>query len=176
MPDEDPDVTSVIQAFGPLLCCLAHLDLNSVLGALAGVAHLAGALSCVRHPGRARAWAAGSVPSWDVCERQLIHVSLSHRCFSPSLPLSLKSVSMSSGEGKNKFSAWKGLQSTERHHDQGRPLSSPLSLHHLLCECCRVLSAVNIHSAIKSVPKNLLKFLGEQTEKSPFVNLSWALL
>ena len=41
-------------------------------------------------------------PSQGECKRQLIDVSLSHQCFSPSLspslPLSLKSISMSSGE------------------------------------------------------------------------------
>ena len=47
----------------------------------------------------------GSVPGWGVCEKQYIDVSLSHRCLSlslyPSLPLSLKAISMSSGEEKN---------------------------------------------------------------------------
>ena len=42
------------------------------------------------------------VPSWGVWERQLVSVSLSHNDvslpLSPSLPLSLRSVSMSSGE------------------------------------------------------------------------------
>ena len=42
---------------------------------------------------RARAQAAGQVPSWGVCERQLIDVSLTHCCFSSlslSLPFPLK--------------------------------------------------------------------------------------
>ena len=34
----------------------------------------------------ARAWLAGSAPGQGECERQPIDVSLSHRCFSPSLP------------------------------------------------------------------------------------------
>ena len=56
--------------------------------------------SPVQFPHRAHAWDAGLVPSWGVCKRQLIDVSLAHPCvcvsLSPvSLPLSLKSISMS---------------------------------------------------------------------------------
>ena len=43
-------------------------------------------------PVRAHAWVAGRVPGWGMYERQLMDVSLSHWCFSPSLsslPLSL---------------------------------------------------------------------------------------
>ena len=49
---------------------------------------------------RAPTEAAGSVPGWGMHGRQLINVSLSHQCFSLflSLPLFLKSVSMSSDE------------------------------------------------------------------------------
>ncbi|KAF6109825.1 hypothetical protein HJG60_011016 [Phyllostomus discolor] len=50
--------------------------------------------SLVRFLIRAHAWVAGLVPGWGVCKRQLIDVSLSHRCVSPSLssslPLSLR--------------------------------------------------------------------------------------
>ena len=38
---------------------------------------------------RAHAWVVGQVPGWGACERQAINVSLSHRCFSPSLSPSL---------------------------------------------------------------------------------------
>ena len=40
---------------------------------------------------RACAWVAGQVPVWglEACERQPIDVSLTHRCFSPSLSPSL---------------------------------------------------------------------------------------
>ena len=48
----------------------------------------------VQFPVRAHAWVAGSVLSWGAYERQLINVSLSHQCFSPSLspflPIPLK--------------------------------------------------------------------------------------
>lgn len=50
------------------------------------------------------------------------------------------------------------------------PASPPLSLlvlHRLLCDRFRVLSAVHTHSAIKSVPENLLKCFGEQTKTRP---------
>ena len=43
----------------------------------------------VQFPVRAYAWVASLVPGWDVCERQLIDVSLLHWCFSPSLSPSL---------------------------------------------------------------------------------------
>ena len=50
--------------------------------------------SQVRFPVRAHAWVAGSVPSQGAYERQPTSVSVSHRCFSPtlspSLPFSLK--------------------------------------------------------------------------------------
>ena len=39
----------------------------------------------VPFPVRARAWVVGQVPSWGMCERQPIDVSLVHQCFSPSL-------------------------------------------------------------------------------------------
>ena len=46
----------------------------------------------------------GFGPSWGACERQVIDDSLSHKCFcpscSPSLPFSVKSMSMSSGKDK----------------------------------------------------------------------------
>ena len=45
--------------------------------------------SPVQFPVRAHAWVAGSVPGWGTCKRQLISVSLIHRCFSPSLSPSL---------------------------------------------------------------------------------------
>ena len=48
----------------------------------------------------------GSIPTQGACGEQLITVSLSHRCFSRSLPLplSLKSIHVSSGEDlKNKI-------------------------------------------------------------------------
>ena len=41
---------------------------------------------------RAHAWVAGLVPGRGVGRRQLFGVSLSHRCFSPSLPLFLESI------------------------------------------------------------------------------------
>ena len=44
-----------------------------------------GERSPVRFPVRAYAWAAGSVPGQSVYERQLIDISFSHWCFSPSL-------------------------------------------------------------------------------------------
>lgn len=50
------------------------------------------------------------------------------------------------------------------------PASPPLSLlvlHRLLCDHYRVLSTVHTHSAVKSVPENLLKCFGEQTKKQP---------
>lgn len=50
------------------------------------------------------------------------------------------------------------------------PASPPLSLlvlHQLLCDHYRVLSTVHTHSALKSVPENLLKCFGEQTRKQP---------
>ena len=60
--------------------------------------------SHVWFPVRANAWVVGLVPDWDAFERQPIDVSLSHWSFSsslsPFLPLSLKSVIMSSGEDK----------------------------------------------------------------------------
>ena len=50
--------------------------------------------SPIQFPVRAHSWVVGQVPSWGTCERQLINVSLTHWCFSPSfsfsLPLSLK--------------------------------------------------------------------------------------
>ena len=46
----------------------------------------------------------GSVPGQGTYERHLIDASLSHRCFSPSLPLSLKSIRMSLGEGERENS------------------------------------------------------------------------
>ena len=52
---------------------------------------------------RAHAWVAGSVQVRAAYERQPIHVSLSHPCFSPSLSPSLPSpLSMSSGEDLKK--------------------------------------------------------------------------
>ena len=39
----------------------------------------------VRFLVRAHAWAAGLVPRWDARRGQLIDVSLTHQCFSPSL-------------------------------------------------------------------------------------------
>lgn len=50
------------------------------------------------------------------------------------------------------------------------PASPPLSLlvlHRLLCDHYRVLSTVHTHSAVKSVPENLLKCFGDQTKKQP---------
>ena len=43
----------------------------------------------VRFPVRAHAWVVAQVPQLETCERQPINFSLSHRCFSPSLSLSL---------------------------------------------------------------------------------------
>ena len=80
-------------------------------GALAGMAQLVGVPFC--------AWkVVGSIPSQGtflgcrfgpsdlMCQRQPINISVSHRCLypsiSPSLPPSLKSMSMSLGEEKNK--------------------------------------------------------------------------
>ena len=39
----------------------------------------------VRFPVRAPAWVVGLVPSWGTYEKELINISLSHQCFSPSL-------------------------------------------------------------------------------------------
>ncbi|XP_004268981.1 aminoacyl tRNA synthase complex-interacting multifunctional protein 2 isoform X1 [Orcinus orca] len=50
------------------------------------------------------------------------------------------------------------------------PASPPLSLlvlHRLLCDHYKVLSTVHTHSAVKSVPANLLKCFGEQTRQQP---------
>ena len=60
--------------------------------ALTGVGQLVGRSStvAVQLPVRACAWVAGSVPSLGTCVRQTMAVCLSHRCFSPSRPLSLK--------------------------------------------------------------------------------------
>ena len=75
------------------------------------MAQLVGMSSCkleslqVWFPVRAHARVEGSVPGQGMCERQLINVSLSHQCFSPlspSLALSLKSTSVSLGEGTKK--------------------------------------------------------------------------
>ena len=43
----------------------------------------------VQFPVMVHSWITGLVPSWGAYERQPIAVSLSHRCFSPSLPPSL---------------------------------------------------------------------------------------
>ena len=40
--------------------------------------------SPVQFPVRAHVWIADSVPSWGVCKRQPMDVSLSYRCFAPS--------------------------------------------------------------------------------------------
>ena len=75
-----------------------------VVVALDSVAQLVGlsSLKRVQFSVKAHAWGAGSVPSSGSYKRQPIHVSLSHQCFSlslsPSLPLSLKLISMSSDE------------------------------------------------------------------------------
>lgn len=50
------------------------------------------------------------------------------------------------------------------------PASPPLSLlvlHQLLCSRYRVLSTVHTHSAVHSVPPNLLRCFGEQTRRGP---------
>ncbi|XP_006859820.1 PREDICTED: aminoacyl tRNA synthase complex-interacting multifunctional protein 2 [Chrysochloris asiatica] len=50
------------------------------------------------------------------------------------------------------------------------PAEPPLSLlvlHGLLCDRYRVLSTVHTHSSVKSVPENLLRCFGAQTEKQP---------
>ena len=60
--------------------------------------------SLVQFLARAHTQAVGLIPSWGVYSRQQINVCLSHRCFSlspaASLPLSLKSVNISSGVDK----------------------------------------------------------------------------
>ena len=62
--------------------------------------------SRVWFPVRVRAWVVGSVLGQVAYKRQTVDVSLSHQCFSPclspSLPLSLKSTSMSWGEDKRR--------------------------------------------------------------------------
>ena len=45
--------------------------------------------SHIRLVARVHAWVAGSVPGQGACGRQLIDVTLSHQCFSPSLSPSL---------------------------------------------------------------------------------------
>uniref|UniRef100_A0A8C6DVZ8 Aminoacyl tRNA synthase complex-interacting multifunctional protein 2 n=1 Tax=Moschus moschiferus TaxID=68415 RepID=A0A8C6DVZ8_MOSMO len=50
------------------------------------------------------------------------------------------------------------------------PASPPLALlvlHRLLCDRYRVLSSVHTHSAVQSVPANLLQCFGEQTRQRP---------
>nr|XP_035979495.1 aminoacyl tRNA synthase complex-interacting multifunctional protein 2 isoform X2 [Halichoerus grypus] len=50
------------------------------------------------------------------------------------------------------------------------PASPPLALlvlHRLLCGHYRVLSTVHTHSAVQSVPENLLRCFGEQSKKQP---------
>ncbi|XP_055417186.1 aminoacyl tRNA synthase complex-interacting multifunctional protein 2 isoform X2 [Bubalus kerabau] len=50
------------------------------------------------------------------------------------------------------------------------PASPPLSLlvlHRLLCDHYKVLSSVHTHSAVQSVPANLLQCFGEQTRQQP---------
>lgn len=50
------------------------------------------------------------------------------------------------------------------------PASPPLSLlvlHRLLCDHYRVLSTVHTHSAVQSVPENLLRCFGEQAKNQP---------
>ncbi|XP_068824008.1 aminoacyl tRNA synthase complex-interacting multifunctional protein 2 isoform X3 [Capricornis sumatraensis] len=50
------------------------------------------------------------------------------------------------------------------------PASPPLSLlvlHRLLCGHYKVLSSVHTHSAVRSVPANLLQCFGEQTRQQP---------
>ena len=57
-------------------------------------------------PGQGTRLVPGSVPGWGRCERRLINVSLSHRCFSPSLspalPFSLRLMNVSSGKDQKK--------------------------------------------------------------------------
>ena len=65
------------------MTCTMFIQFVSKMGkysALIGVAQLVG---CGPAKGK------GSVPGWGTCETQLIDVSLSHRCFSPSLSPSL---------------------------------------------------------------------------------------
>ena len=44
----------------------------------------------------------GSIPDWGAYGRQTIDVSLSHPCFSLPLSVSLKSISISLGEGRER--------------------------------------------------------------------------
>ena len=70
--------------------CLTHRFAK----ALAGVAQLVGHCSANQKvadliPGQGICLGCGFGPLLGMCKRQLIHVSLSHQCFSPSLFLSL---------------------------------------------------------------------------------------
>ena len=74
-------------------------------------------------PGQAHAWIAGLVPSLGACWRQLIDVSLSYKCFSPSLfpslPLSTKkkiNTPKEKNKTKNKFSHCLSLFSFSASH------------------------------------------------------------
>ena len=53
-------------------------------------------------PQQSRCLYCGFSPSRGVCKRQQIHFSLSHQYFSPSLPLSLNSISKTKRKGKEK--------------------------------------------------------------------------
>ena len=85
------------------------VHLSKRAGALASATWLGGVSShklkgCVLIPSQGTCLDCGFRPPFplhDMYQKPAIDVSLSHLCFSPSLPLSRKSVNMSSSEDKN---------------------------------------------------------------------------